>query len=182
MKTVLKSELLSELRQKNDRHLKDAIGIFQNLREEELLQPALNGGWSIAQCLEHLNTYGDFYLPLLRKAVARAEVPHKPYYKSGWLGDYFTKAMDPATGTKKMKAFKSHTPGTGQDAYKVVATFIQQLEDLHSYLDKAQQSDLDQRLPISISSIIRLKTGDVFRFLIAHNERHMLQARRNLLR
>ena len=32
------------------------------------------------------------------------------------------------------------------------------------------------RTAISISKIIRLKLGDTFRFNVAHNERHLLQA------
>jgi len=182
MKKMLKTELLSQLQLQNDQHLKDAIGIFQNLKEEELLRPSASGGWSIAQCLEHLNSYGDFYLPLLKKVVTVEASRNTPYYTSGWLGDYFTKAMDPRTGTKKMKAFKNHTPSGSLDAHKVVAVFIQQLEDLHRYLDMALQADLGKRLPISISKLVRLKAGDVFRFLIAHNERHVQQARRNLIR
>ena len=81
-----------------------------------------------------------------------------------------------------MKAFKNHIPQAQLNAYKVVATFIQQLEDLHRYLDKGMEADLDKRLPISISKLIKLKTGDVFRFIIAHNERHMQQAKRNFIR
>jgi hypothetical protein len=31
------------------------------------------------------------------------------------------------------------------------------------------------RLPISISKLIKLKAGDTFRFLIAHQQRHFVQ-------
>lgn len=48
-------------------------------------------------------------------------------------------------------------------------------------LRKAQATDINAtRVPVSISKRIRLKLGDTFRFLIAHNERHILQAKKHL--
>ena len=182
METVNTKHLLETLENRVESHLEVAVRRFQNLSEQALLQPAANGGWSIAQCLQHLNSYGDFYLPQIEKGLEKFSnrLP-KNTFKSSWLGHYFIQMMEPATGKKKYKAFKGHIPAAELDAYAVVATFIQQQEKLLNFLKKAEKVDLNAvRIPISITRLIKLKLGDVFQFIIAHNERHIQQAMRNV--
>jgi len=48
-------------------------------------------------------------------------------------------------------------------------------------LNTAKKFDLNAvKVGISIAPIIKLKLGDVFRFMIAHQVRHILQAERAL--
>ena len=82
---------------------------------------------------------------------------------------------------KKYKAIKGHIPVKDLHAASVVARFIDQQEELLLLLRKAGHSNLNKRIAVTISPLIRLKAGDVFRFLVAHNERHLQQALRNLL-
>ncbi|MFT3948440.1 MAG: DinB family protein [Agriterribacter sp.] len=89
--------------------------------------------------------------------------------------------MEPETGKKKMKAFKKYNPPPQLDAPAVVAEFIQQQEKLLMLLSKASSANLDARIPISLTPLIRLKLGDVFQFVIVHDERHVQQAQRNVL-
>ena len=100
-------------------------------------------------------------------------------FRSGWLGNYFSNMMEPSV--KKYKAIKGHIPVKNLNAASVVARFIDQQEELLLLLRKAGHSNLNKRIPVTISPLIRLKAGDVFRFLVAHNERHLQQALRNLL-
>ncbi len=172
--------LLDLLEEHVENHIHDAVKIFQNLSAEELLKPSASGGWSIAQCLWHLNSYGDYYLPEIKSGLDK-KYPVNAVFKSTWLGNYFTQMMKPGAQMKKYKAFKNHVPPDKLDAHKVVAEFIQQQEQLLSYLKQAKQTDMNRiRIPISILSWIKLKLGDVFQFIIAHDERHLQQARRNL--
>ncbi|AEI51318.1 DinB family protein [Runella slithyformis] len=183
METIQKEPLLTTLEQRVEEHLQRAIGLFRNLPERELLQPSPTGGWSIAQCLDHLNSYGHYYLPKIQEGIEHNALrPSKDTFKSSWLGAYFIKMMDPETGKKKYKAFKGHIPALELDAYTVVAEFIQQQERLLEYLKQARSVDLNTvRIPISIARFITLKAGDVFQFVIAHNERHIRQALRNVV-
>ncbi len=175
------TQLLETLEDQVESHINNAVKNFQNLSAEELLKPAANGGWSIAQCLWHLNSYGDYYLPKIKSGLAK-NYPANPDFKSTWLGSYFTRIMKPGAQMKKFKAFKNHIPSAELDAHQVVAEFIQQQEQLLSYLKQARQTDMNRiRIPISILSWMKLKLGDVFLFIIAHDERHLLQAKRNLL-
>ena len=129
MATQSVTELVSMLEDQVEIHISDAVKIFQNLSAEELLKPAPNGGWSIAQCLWHLNSYGDYYLPEIKSGLAK-NYPANPDFKSTWLGSYFTRIMRPGAQMKKFKAFKNHVPAVELDAHKVVAEFIQQQEQL----------------------------------------------------
>ncbi|MEY4929399.1 MAG: hypothetical protein RI909_123 [Bacteroidota bacterium] len=180
MKTSSAKHLIDTLENQVETHIHDAVKIFQNLSSEILLKPAANGGWSIAQCLWHLNSYGDYYLPKIQSGLAR-NYPFNPDFKSTWLGSYFTRIMKPGSQMKKYKAFKNHVPPVIPDAHQVVAEFIQQQEQLLAYLKQARQTDLNRvRISISIMRWLKLKLGDVFQFIIAHDERHLQQAKRNL--
>jgi hypothetical protein len=180
MKEINQKQLLETLETRVKSHLTQAIHQFQNLTEKELLQAATDGGWSIAQCLEHLNSYGDYYLPLIEKNLKGADnQSENGSFKSSWLGNYFIRMMEPTTGKKKFKAFKGHIPVPELDAYAVIAEFIRQQEQLLYLLKKAEKVHLNSiRIPISITRFIKLKLGDVFQFIIAHDERHIQQAMR----
>jgi len=182
MKPVNKQQLLDSLEATVERHLQLAVRHFQNESDEVLLAPSATGGWSIAQCLEHLNRYGNFYLPAITRAMEKRKGrPDTPTFTGTWFGNYFTRMMQPETGARKMKSMKAYTPSPQLDAHAVVAEFIQQQEIWLRLLTQARQADLTAtRVPLSIGSFLRLRLGDVFGFNIAHNERHVQQALRNV--
>lgn len=158
---------------------------FRPLTETQLLRAPTPDQWSIAQCLEHLNSYGLYYLPRMEKAILAGEQQHswaKETFRSGWLGNYFAESMRPGTDGSirlKMKAVKNHTPQQQLDATSVLSEFLRQQAQLLQLLNRAHRVDIGQlRIPISIGRWIRLSLGDTFRFLIAHEQRHVLQAQR----
>lgn len=180
---ITQQSLLVKLENKVEVHIEMAIQTFQNLTSETLLKPAKNGGWSIAQCLDHLNGYGHHYLPLILDKVENYKgKPSSENFNSSILGGYFTKIMDPDTGKRKMKAFKDHRPVRELNPTEVVAEFIHQQEMLLRAISKAHDVDLNKIvIPISILRWIKLNLGDTLGFLIAHNERHIRQAQRNIV-
>jgi hypothetical protein len=181
-KRIDQLELLNGLALRVEAHLSETLELFQNLDEKTLLKPSGSGGWSIAQCLEHLNTYGYHYLPLIGKGLEQHGKPSgATYFKSTWLGAYFTRLMEPGEGMKKMKTFKHHIPADALDVHAVIREFVNQQEELLRLLKMASGRDLNRiKIRISISRLVRLKLGDVFQFIIAHDERHLQQAKRNL--
>ncbi len=178
MATQSSLQLLDTIEEQVENHVRDSVKIFQNQSTEQLLKPAANGGWSIAQCLWHLNSYGDYYLPKIKAGLAKNH-PANPHFKSTWLGSYFTRMMKPSAQMKKFKAFKDHVPPLEMDAHKIVAEFIHQQEMFLIFLKQARQTDMNKiRIPISILQWVKLKLGDVFQFIVAHNERHLQQAKK----
>jgi len=178
MSVISATALLHRLEEATEKHIQTAITEFQNMNDGELLAPAPDGGWSIAQCLDHLNGYGHLYYPLIEKGL-ESNQDKGDEYKATWLGNYFTKMLDPDTGKRKMKTFKKHVPARDLDAHNVVAEFIRQEEYFLQLIRKARGRNLNKiSIPTSIASFIRMNLGDTFRFLVAHNERHIRQAAR----
>lgn len=166
---------------------------FTGLPEEALNFKQNELSWSVLECLEHLNLYGRFYLPEIAKRVSDSLsissplVPlqsgkEKPVFKSGWLGNYFANSMLPKEKLNKMKTFKNMNPINSRlNKDKVIREFIQQQEEMLRLLSEARKIDLNKtKTNISISKWIKLKLGDTFRFVIFHNERHLVQAEKVL--
>ena len=170
-------ELLGELKQQAQQQLTSVKALHD--ADNDLLnqQPALNS-WSIAQVLEHLNFYSRSYHARVAEKLSAAGT-QQTAFKSGWLGNYFTKMMQPKKDgavVNKMSAPKDSRPAEVLDGPAVVGEFIGHQQELLKLLDTGK--DISVRVPTSISSLIKLQAGDTFRFLIAHQQRHLAQARR----
>ncbi|MFT3935937.1 MAG: DinB family protein [Chitinophagaceae bacterium] len=177
--------LLEELETQTNSFLDEAIQQWQMMPNEKFShQPAANA-WSAKQCVAHLNSYGDYYLPAIEQAIEKAKAAKQTpqrLFMPGRLGNYFTNMMLPAADgrpVKKMKAFKKYIHPNNEDGDVVIATFIEQQEKMLQLLESAAAINLEStRVGISIAPFIKLKLGDVFRFIAAHNQRHIEQARR----
>ncbi len=179
------TQLLESLHQQAEQFLQKAIAEWQMLPPEVLAAKPLPEQWSAAQCLEHLNIYGRYYLPAIEKAIEEAKqknIRPTDSFSAGWLGDYFAKLMRPKPGGQlksKMKAPKNAVPSASPDPQAMLAEFIDQQEKLLQLLTLAADVNLNRvRIPISIAPWLLLKLGDTFLFLTAHIERHLLQAER----
>ena len=181
----LSSHLLEDLYDQSEKNISKAISEWQQLPNIRLITQPGPGKWSAVQCLEHLNSYGRYYLPAIEKAIINASAKPAVYFKSGWLGNYFYKMMlvEKNTGRpkKKLKSPKDHIPDIHLNAALVLSEFISQQERLMQLLENAKGININKaRVPISIAPIIKIKLGDTFLFLVAHINRHMLQAQRAL--
>ena len=187
MPVYLSEKLLNSLTILTESFLNKAVSEWQMLPHHKFAHKPAPEKWSANQCLAHLNSYGRYYLPEIEKAVNEAIKQNRQpvtKFKAGWLGNYFTEMMltkKDGQPAKKMSSPKDHSPQSNVDSFLVIGEFIEQQEKLLILLQKARSIDLNKtRIPISISRFIRLKLGDTFLFLIAHNYRHILQAERAL--
>ena len=139
--------------------------------------------WSVAECLEHLNVGGELVLSALRNAIDRGHrdgIVAEPPFTYGFLSRTFPKIMMPSSRLK-MKSVRLYLPASavGLDKETVVAKFLQLQDD---FIEQVQRSDgLDHRR-IRVSSpairMLRLSLGAWFAVTIAHEKRHLEQARR----
>ena len=173
----MKSEtLISDLIERTKNNL-NRVQNFQDLTDQELNHKISPQSWSILECLEHLNRYGDFYIPELKEKIKSSHHKNNGSFKSGWLGNYFAKMILPKEKLNKMKTLKSMNPVGSKLNRQVIEKFIRQQQQLLELLDQARDVSLTKtKTKISISSWIRLRLGDTFRFVIYHNQRHILQA------
>lgn len=155
----------------------------QLLAEADILNTApAPGKWSIAQVLEHLNFYHDFYLPEIEQAFKQRPKSintSQCVFSTGLMGGYLTKMMRPDAAGKvsnKTKALKDYIPAPQLDAEQVLSRFLESQQRFSKLLDQARFYDLNKvRIPMSISKLIRLKLGDLLRVLVIHQQRHLIQ-------
>lgn len=185
MTSYNRDTLIENLLNQTEIILKKAIE-WQLIADTTFARKPTQESWSANECLQHLNSYGRYYLPGIENALSKSKNNESStQFSPGWLGNYFAKLMmPPADGnvSKKMNAPKDHSPKTMIDSQLVISEFIDQQEKLLELLSTAIKFDLNKvKVGISVTPFIKLKLGDVFRFVIAHQVRHVLQAQRALV-
>ena len=180
MKKFKTEELIDQL----EADVKKIISAAQHLETAEPIK--LNycpeeGKWSVVQVLEHLNAYSRHYLPLVERSMIHITKDVSAWFISGFLGNYFVNSMRPTNVfevKKKMRTGRSFTPDKGANIETVFKEFFQHQNKLLSLLEVARRRNLNSvYVPTTFSKLIHFKLGDMFRFLIAHEQRHMIQAR-----
>ena len=161
----------------------EAVKSFKLLSDEKLNFKKTKDAWSILECLQHLNLYGDYYLGAIKKSMLSQKTNSDPsIFKSGVVGNYFANLMLPKDGKiSKLKSPKDKNPANSHLTLSTIDRFLKQQEELVSLLRQATGVNLTRtKISISISRFIKLRLGDTFRFFVYHIERHILQAKRNL--
>lgn len=178
---IIKSEqLLQDLIERTRININQAEK-FSTLSTEKLNTRDTQESWSILECFEHLNLYGNFYIPEIKNSIENSKSLPQENFKSGILGNYFAKSMLPKEKMNKMKTFKDKNPIGSKLDKRTIERFMMQQEQILNLLDKAKEIDLSKtKTAISISKWIKLKLGDTFRVVVYHNERHVLQANKIL--
>ena len=144
------------------------------------------GKWSVLQCIEHLNRTSDHYLPELEKALKIAKEAgdaQASEFKTGWIGRKGVKGLKPRGEhiPRPMRTFKGMDPGLDQKiSDDGLNTFLKRHDVLRQLLDVALKHDPGKRKITSLVKLIKFRVGDAVDFLIAHEERHILQAQRAL--
>lgn len=173
-------ELISELKEITRKNRQFAETLLQ-AKENKLNYRTSDNSWSILECFEHLNRYGNFYIPEMDRKISSSDSVFKATFSPGVLGDYFARSMLPKEKLKTMKTFKEMNPIHSRLDKTVLNTFIEQQSQLTDLLEKAKNINLEKtKTGISISKLIKLKIGDTFRFVIYHNLRHIEQAKKLL--
>lgn len=175
-----KPALLSELIIMTSDGLAVCTNLIQPLSEGQLNHQPNEKCWSVAQCLEHLNRYADYYHPLIDKLLNEAEkAPEANRYQTGIIGNYFANAMLPKNGKiTKISAPKDKNPLYSTVLPEVVSLFELKQKELEALLNRSNDYNLGAiRVPIALNRFIKLKLGDMFRFLVYHNFRHLEQCK-----
>ena len=137
--------------------------------------------WSVLECIEHLNRYGDFYIPEITNRIKTSKYKSAEHFKSNWLGTYFSKIVAYNDELNKMKTLKSMNPLNSKLSIQTLDKFIQQQHQIIELLDSSLNVNLDKtKTAISITKFIKLRLGDTYRVVIYHNERHIKQAENTL--
>jgi uncharacterized damage-inducible protein DinB len=176
-------DLLNDLKMDVER-IKESARFFRDVDKTKMVYQPTEGKWSIVQVLEHLNSYCRYYLPAIEKALTEKPTSSLAWFSSGFWGDYFTRSMKPKNVyeiTNKMKTAKAHNFPNSLNIDTVLNEFMEHQDKLLRLLDMARHVDLSAvHVPVTVTKIIKLRLGDAFRYVIAHEQRHMIQARNTL--
>ena len=154
---------------------------WRDLTDEQLNFREDESRWSVLECLEHLNLYGDFYLPELERRMLAANPDANAHvFHSGMIGYYFAVLMQVRNGKiRKMSTPADKNPAGSTLSIVTLDRFLKQQELLLTLLNEAGKHDLTRvKVSISLTRFIRLRLGDTLRFFIYHLERHVAQAAR----
>ncbi len=177
MKAQNKAKLIDQLQNEVRRQSGIVVNQFQGLSSDKLLNVTDKGGWSVVQNIEHLNLYYAYYNPAIKQSLKQTNKDiSASTFASGWLGNYFTNSMD-YRGKGKVKAFKDYIPKEDLNPKVVMDKFLSNQEEMIRLLDDAKDYNLTKiKTAISLTKWIKMRLGDVFQFVIMHNERHIVQA------
>lgn len=182
MAVFSKQGLITELLDRTEL-IKASTQSFLRLSEEQLNFKSDPGRWSIAEIFEHLNICHGIYLRSILSRITKApDVKAGEKYRSSWLGDWvYEKIMPRADGSIfKIRARKALHAGSGVlDGQDTLHRFLQQCDMIDDILRHVSTKNLQRiKIPFSFSKLLHLRLGDSLRYLVAHCERHLLQAHR----
>ncbi|MES1159796.1 MAG: DinB family protein [Bacteroidota bacterium] len=181
MAVFSKQNLLTELLDRIEL-AKASTQPFLRLTDDQLNFRPGPAKWSITQIFGHLNITHDIYIRRILTKITMAPDVKSQDYNSSWLGDWvYEKMMPRADGSVfRLRARKSNCLAAHeQNGKEVLHKFLQQCDALDDILRHASTKDLQRiKIPFSFTSLLQLRLGDNLRYLIAHNERHLLQAHR----
>lgn len=175
-------DILDALVQLSEAHTRFAE-VLQTLPDDTLTQRPSPEGWNALECIEHLNRYHTFYLREIDAALQKAVSPPAAHFKPGILGNYFCKIIHPDSSGKAMKTPQPMNTQHARLTRSVLADFIGHQQQFLQLLKKAGQVNIGkEKTGTSLSRMIRLKLGDTLRFVAYHNERHVRQVKRAIVK
>lgn len=186
MKKLASQEVLDQLKKDTQEITATVKNEFLVHTTEKLQQKPMPNSWSVLECLEHLNLTYRHYIPEIQNKLKQATAQQKvaiSFYKPSILGNYMTNSMMPKGNqvVNKMKTFAAIQPSLDETSEIIIKEFLEHQQSMLDLLDTASGYNLQRIKVQSLVKILRFRLGDAFRFLTAHNLRHILQAKKALI-
>ena len=180
--SVLAPEI-DEFRSQFERISVEADALVAPLSDEQFAWQPAPDVWSVSLCLDHLNVTARAYLPVMDDGVA--EAVRRGFYGAGpysynWVGRLMVYLVQPTTRLRA-KAPAIFRPEPSRSRHDVMAAFrayqVQYIDRLH----QANGLDLARgRVASPVARWLRMPLGSGFAVMLAHERRHLAQARRLL--
>jgi hypothetical protein len=151
---------------------------FEPLELALLNHQSRPSGWSILECLEHLNRYSRYYNPQLAKALAYPGPAASLEVGYSWLGRKFVAMMHPQNA-KKQTTLRHMNPQGSRLGREVLTEFVGHQTQLLALLTQARAADLNRKaVPVEFLKLLKLRLGEALEFVVVHQQRHLQQALR----
>jgi hypothetical protein len=137
--------------------------------------------WSVAQCLDHLLTTNALMLQSARTALDVSQ-PRTMWQRlpvlPGVFGRLMIRSLTP-TATRKLKAPAAARPVFSEIPEGVVGRFAEQQREMAAWLERLDAARAERTIMTSpFARVITYTVLDACRLVVAHDHRHMQQARR----
>ena len=156
--------------------------VVAGLSEDQLNWHPGAGSWSILDCLEHLNVGVTKTLPAFDRSIAdgraKGQTSHGPFRYS-WFARMIAGSMEPPPKFRmRSPGLIRVAPGPRRRGSEVIPEFMRVRDLLADRVRQADGLDLVRvRLISPINRLLRVPLGTYFNFILAHDRRHLWQAR-----
>jgi len=142
--------------------------------------------WSIADCLQHLNVGVTKAMPAFDAAIAQGRAKGQTArgagagpFKYGWFSRLVVGSMEPPPKFRMKTPAMLRVPMTATyTASELLPEFFRVRDQLAERVQQADGLDLARVRTISpVNRLLRLPLGAYFQFILAHDRRHLWQAR-----
>lgn len=182
----MKSAYFLEGREKETREIIDIVkSEFSELSSDQLNTKPAGDKWSISECLAHLNLTLKIYIPQMQKVIEEKEKYglQKENFSYSAIGKLAVKAMQPKADQSigfKMKTFKRLNPKRSEiDARAAISKFLDfQLSTIEVIHGLKNTSLTKPKIITAAGPILKMGIGDALHFMVAHNQRHIVQAQK----
>jgi hypothetical protein len=175
---------LQEMLRQIDAIKADGHAVCAGLSELQFNWRPEEGRWSVAECLVHLNRSVTATLPAFDRAIADGRVKGRTAkgggpVRYGWFSRWMIGSMEPPP-KRRMKTFPIFAvPVGGTHAIgRVLPEFVAVRDQLAERVRSADGLDLQGNRTVSpVTRLLRMPLGAYLQFVIAHDRRHLWQAR-----
>jgi hypothetical protein len=160
--------------------IRRARDLADGVDPETLNRRPAAGGWSAAQCIEHLNETARVYLPLIATAIEEGRATVPPAARGDGrtlLGRVIAWSQEPPVRFRTRTMAAIEPPSHELDPVRLMEDFEALHEELIVRVNESAAIDRKKvRLRSALDSRLTLSLGDWFAFLAAHGRRHLWQA------
>ena len=170
-----------DLEQQLDRSIEEARAVLDGLTPDQVNWRPAPERWSIGECISHLNVGIRAALPALDRAIETARergFAGTGTGRYGWFANWMVRAQEPPV-KRRVKTFPVFQPVAARhDAARLLPEFRAVRSELRERLARAEGIDWGRAKVVSPASrFFRLPFGAYVAFLLAHDRRHLWQAR-----
>lgn len=160
----------------------DAPGLWNGLSDAQFHWRPSPGKWSIGECFAHLNETARKTIPTLDEMIARAKaqgLTRQGPHVLGLIERLFIKSLEPPPRLRARAPKRLQPPPSDHRAVADVAReFLEWQDAIDARVVKADGLDLSRvKGPSPAFPLIRWSLGAMLSITLAHERRHIWQAR-----
>ncbi len=142
------------------------------------------GGWSVGECITHLNITSEQYMPLLDDAIRRGrerDLTARGPFRLGFMGWALVRYMEPPYKMKS-KTTTPFEPVHVESMDQTLERFDYLQQELQARVDRAAGLSLERlKIASPFASRVKYNLYAAFCVIAAHQRRHLWQAEQTLV-